>query len=311
MSYEVYVRRLPLIEWENRNDQSNLVESELKLYAILENFEDIEVMCARFKKRAEVINIKVFIIPYGKREVVVTFYSAVLGLQDILYDPFTFDFNTVYRKPNKPEILDTVKLADETTFLIATHTIEEFIDLNGLDSDFSIKNVVFSQIDFTLRHFRRQQDVYFMNKMKTLLNQEGIVVAVGISNLEFNAMRDVYAYIVLLYTDKSYDETFETFKRYATQIEEMLEEKKVETEASGNTFMFDVDVPSILGSTIIHYDVNCYDVFIDKDLPSDIINRNIKIYEAMKENEKVSINFYVVPAYVIKKLDDSTHERIS
>ncbi len=221
MRYNVYVRRLPLMEWEDRKDHPNIIESELKLYAILESLDDVQKMWARFKKRAEVLHIKLFVIPYGKNNVVVTFYVNILGLYDIIYDPFTFDINTVHRKPNKPEILDTVKLSDGTTFLIATHSIEEFIELCGLDSDFSIKNLEFSQKpDFTVRTFENPEHVVFMNKMKDLLNHEGIIISVGVGSLTHHPINKIYAYIILLYTDKPYDDAFETFKCYSIQIEE-------------------------------------------------------------------------------------------
>lgn len=217
MRFNLYVRRLFLTEWEHRKDNPAIKENDLKLYAILENIEDVRKMVYNIKKRADVLNIKVNIIPYGKNEFIATFYSAVLELLEILYDPFTFDTNTVYKTPNKPEILSIITSKDRVSFLIAVHPIEEFIEINGLDPEFSIKNLVFSQKpDFTSRDLGNSDIVIFMNKMKRLLNNEGIIISVrpGTERIP------VRSFIVLLYTDKSYDEAFETFKHYSIQIEE-------------------------------------------------------------------------------------------
>lgn len=221
MEYKIYVRRLPAKEWDNRENINNITEEDGKLYAVLENYDELEELYERCKKRAEVIHVNIFIVPFGKLGVMITFYSHILELDDILYDPFTFDKNTVHHKPNKPEILDIVKLKDGTRFLIATHTIGNFIELAGIeDIDRFRKQNIFSQPNFTLRNVKRQRDADFINKMVSLLNREGMIVSIGISDFEFKSTELIFSYVILLYTDKSYDDAFETFKRYAIQVEE-------------------------------------------------------------------------------------------
>lgn len=76
-----------------------------------------------------------------------------------------------------------------------------------------------------------------------------------------------------------------------------------------NIFRYDINASHIMRSTIIYRDTDCYDVFVDKDTPSEIIDRHMRIYGAIKQNENIVIHFYTVPDYVIKALDDKEKER--
>lgn len=72
---------------------------------------------------------------------------------------------------------------------------------------------------------------------------------------------------------------------------------------------FNINTPILTESILIHYDMDCYDVFIDKDTAPDILERIVRIYENLKETENITINLYNVPDYVIEMINNSANEK--
>ena len=72
---------------------------------------------------------------------------------------------------------------------------------------------------------------------------------------------------------------------------------------------YSINTPLFSRSPLIRYDMNCFDVFIDKDSTPDTIERIVKIYENLKETENITINLYSVPEYVIEMINNSTDEK--
>lgn len=231
MTYKIRVRKLPERDYENWKNSCELNDNCGYLYAILDQFEDVYKMSARFKKRADILDIKVTFIPFDcKGDVMISFYTDRYELEEILYDPFTFDKNTVYRKPDKPEYLEEVKATDCTIYKIATHPIGKFIDLIGVENKEETKHI-FHQPNFKTMELypfcghsenddRITEGVKFFNKMKDLLNADGMIISYGLEKFEFRSGDYRHSYIVLIYTDKPYDEVVETFKKYLRKIEE-------------------------------------------------------------------------------------------
>lgn len=225
MTYKIRVRKLSERDYENWKNLCELNDNCGYLYAILDQFEDVEKMAARFKKRADILDIKVTFIPFDRKgDVMVSFYTDRYEIEEILYDPFTFDKNTIYRRPDKPEYLEEVKSKDGTRFMIATHPIKAYQGLMGgvLNEN---EHHVFHQPDFRhcdVSYLRTDlaEDLRFFNKMKDLLNKEGMLLCYGIKDYDRTCVYPVFTYIVLIYTDKPYDDVIETFKFYLTRIEE-------------------------------------------------------------------------------------------
>ena len=154
MKYKVYVKRLHVCELKTYNENKFIRNfNGYQKYAEMSSLDNVSIMTQHMYCRAKSLNVSADYVIVGNR-VYFTFFSAVLNINDILYDPFTPVESTIYMDNlDKPDIFYDVGCGNgQLALFITARKLTEYTGTIGIE--------VFGE------------DLLYINLLKTSLEKE-------------------------------------------------------------------------------------------------------------------------------------------